>query len=111
MYSKELVLEVNYQKSEFSSLFNFQVSIFFTLFLFFPTLISINLPFEIIFLFQFLNIEKIYFFPVFITLQYFFNSQLINQFKQFPMYSALICLLYTSPSPRDKRQSRMPSSA
>ena len=25
--------------------------------------------------------------------------------------SANICLLYTSPSPRDKRQSRMPSSA
>ena len=25
--------------------------------------------------------------------------------------SAAICLLYTSPSPRDKRQSRMPSSA
>ena len=25
--------------------------------------------------------------------------------------SGLICLLYTSPSPRDKRQSRMPSSA
>ena len=25
--------------------------------------------------------------------------------------SALACLLYTSPSPRDKRQSRMPSSA
>ena len=24
---------------------------------------------------------------------------------------ALFCLLYTSPSPRDKRQSRMPSSA
>ena len=24
---------------------------------------------------------------------------------------ALACLLYTSPSPRDKRQSRMPSSA
>ena len=24
---------------------------------------------------------------------------------------ALVCLLYTSPSPRDKRQSRMPSSA
>ena len=24
---------------------------------------------------------------------------------------ALLCLLYTSPSPRDKRQSRMPSSA
>ena len=26
-------------------------------------------------------------------------------------YNAYICLLYTSPSPRDKRQSRMPSSA
>ena len=30
-----------------------------------------------------------------------------------PIYGAFIdpCLLYTSPSPRDKRQSRMPSSA
>ena len=28
--------------------------------------------------------------------------------KDIPLYS---CLLYTSPSPRDKRQSRMPSSA
>ena len=26
-------------------------------------------------------------------------------------YKVIICLLYTSPSPRDKRQSRMPSSA
>ena len=26
-------------------------------------------------------------------------------------YAPYICLLYTSPSPRDKRQSRMPSSA
>ena len=26
-------------------------------------------------------------------------------------YSKYVCLLYTSPSPRDKRQSRMPSSA
>ena len=26
-------------------------------------------------------------------------------------YQFAICLLYTSPSPRDKRQSRMPSSA
>ena len=26
-------------------------------------------------------------------------------------YVYLACLLYTSPSPRDKRQSRMPSSA
>ena len=29
----------------------------------------------------------------------------------FPLLIFLICLLYTSPSPRDKRQSRMPSSA
>ena len=28
-----------------------------------------------------------------------------------PINTAYICLLYTSPSPRDKRQSRMPSSA
>ena len=27
------------------------------------------------------------------------------------MYVPYVCLLYTSPSPRDKRQSRMPSSA
>ena len=26
-------------------------------------------------------------------------------------YGSITCLLYTSPSPRDKRQSRMPSSA
>ena len=31
---------------------------------------------------------------------------LISQMGQY-----IICLLYTSPSPRDKRQSRMPSSA
>ena len=28
-----------------------------------------------------------------------------------PKGRAMYCLLYTSPSPRDKRQSRMPSSA
>ena len=28
-----------------------------------------------------------------------------------PKTRAIVCLLYTSPSPRDKRQSRMPSSA
>ena len=27
------------------------------------------------------------------------------------LLSIILCLLYTSPSPRDKRQSRMPSSA
>ena len=29
----------------------------------------------------------------------------------FPIARIAVCLLYTSPSPRDKRQSRMPSSA
>ena len=33
----------------------------------------------------------------------------VNEYLSLVM--KLICLLYTSPSPRDKRQSRMPSSA
>ena len=33
------------------------------------------------------------------------------QVKPQQVYLAAACLLYTSPSPRDKRQSRMPSSA
>ena len=31
--------------------------------------------------------------------------------NKFGVSTLVICLLYTSPSPRDKRQSRMPSSA
>ena len=34
-----------------------------------------------------------------------------NPVKQFTKWLDDACLLYTSPSPRDKRQSRMPSSA
>ena len=34
------------------------------------------------------------------------SAKLVAYFQQYG-----ICLLYTSPSPRDKRQSRMPSSA
>ena len=34
-----------------------------------------------------------------------------GQLKGIVKYGVGICLLYTSPSPRDKRQSRMPSSA
>ena len=34
-----------------------------------------------------------------------------NPPKQVEQKKGPICLLYTSPSPRDKRQSRMPSSA
>ena len=33
------------------------------------------------------------------------------EMKKVPKNGYKICLLYTSPSPRDKRQSRMPSSA
>ena len=35
----------------------------------------------------------------------------INQINQAVAQMDGVCLLYTSPSPRDKRQSRMPSSA
>ena len=38
------------------------------------------------------------------------GSRLFDLICQQPEYS-LTCLIYTSPSPRDKRQSRMPSSA
>ena len=34
-----------------------------------------------------------------------------SPFKAIKIARAFACLLYTSPSPRDKRQSRMPSSA
>ena len=40
---------------------------------------------------------------------FWFICSLNNQ--EFQMYQSSDCLLYTSPSPRDKRQSRMPSSA
>ena len=38
-------------------------------------------------------------------------AKVFNELVQSLDYSGPICLLYTSPSPRDKRQSRMPSSA
>ena len=38
-----------------------------------------------------------------------FYQEISNLFKDSNWWST--CLLYTSPSPRDKRQSRMPSSA
>ena len=42
----------------------------------------------------------------------FIQSKAIDQFNLTAKHVALsCCLLYTSPSPRDKRQSRMPSSA
>ena len=37
------------------------------------------------------------------------TNQLTHALREFGVKSG--CLLYTSPSPRDKRQSRMPSSA
>ena len=46
-----------------------------------------------------------------------FNDQLVTRFVNMMMWDGKksvafkICLLYTSPSPRDMRRSRMPSSA
>ena len=41
-----------------------------------------------------------------------FTGSTLADIKKFnPDAINIICLLYTSPSPRDKRQSRMPSSA
>ena len=34
-----------------------------------------------------------------------------DSFNNLDIIEVVLCLLYTSPSPRDKRQSRMPSSA
>ena len=44
------------------------------------------------------------------------NKEAVEEIKHLaigknPLEISNICLLYTSPSPRDKRQSRMPSSA
>ena len=39
------------------------------------------------------------------------GSTLISSVAEALSYMDTSCLLYTSPSPRDKRQSRMPSSA
>ena len=39
------------------------------------------------------------------------DEMLVAPFNDIDFARSLICLLYTSPSPRDKRQSRMPSSA
>ena len=35
----------------------------------------------------------------------------VGIWRVFDLFDQMSCLLYTSPSPRDKRQSRMPSSA
>ena len=39
------------------------------------------------------------------------NQQIRNKFKGNPLFVLHDCLLYTSPSPRDRSLSRMPSSA
>ena len=46
------------------------------------------------------------------TIEYKNNSQELTKEQSFKFNgNDISCLLYTSPSPRDKRQSRMPSSA
>ena len=50
--------------------------------------------------------------PIFRTpAEGFVGDAFLNLVVQFSTRLTLTCLLYTSPSPRDKRQSRMPSSA
>ena len=39
------------------------------------------------------------------------GAEIIHPTPAFPIYESMICLLYTSPSPRDLTASRMPSSA
>ena len=39
------------------------------------------------------------------------GNEIVGYFFDDPLRLNFSCLLYTSPSPRDKRQSRMPSSA
>ena len=52
------------------------------------------------------------FFPGYVLVQMIMNDDTWHLVKSTPRISGFIgCLLYTSPSPRDKRQSRMPSSA
>ena len=43
--------------------------------------------------------------------RFLFERNIVFNPKDANSYLYLACLLYTSPSPRDKRQSRMPSSA
>ena len=40
-----------------------------------------------------------------------FQNGVVANLKSSRIAQGYVCLLYTSPSPRDKRQSRMPSSA
>ena len=40
-----------------------------------------------------------------------FSVSILKRDRKSGLGTAYVCLLYTSPSPRDKRQSRMPSSA
>ena len=39
------------------------------------------------------------------------GAEIVHPTPGFPIYESMICLLYTSPSPRDRTRSRMPSSA
>ena len=49
--------------------------------------------------------------PLTLVVQLFLTNIIINKFGIRNIMLSYGCLLYTSPSPRDKRQSRMPSSA
>ena len=49
--------------------------------------------------------------PVYAVLRHFDSDGLLDIAATSQLGNVMHCLLYTSPSPRDKRQSRMPSSA
>ena len=49
--------------------------------------------------------------PAFALIKVFSSFFFANNDTKTPFYITLICLLYTSPSPRDRTRSRMPSSA
>ena len=54
----------------------------------------------------FSNSVSKFLFSLFIIFAYFFSALSISE-----VFEDYICLLYTSPSPRDRTRSRMPSSA
>ena len=49
--------------------------------------------------------------PWLVETQYYYNTAVVPLGPYGNLGFSFTCLLYTSPSPRDKRQSRMPSSA
>ena len=56
-------------------------------------------------------VERNYFMLSEVPKEYRTQEMCLKAFEKYASLEYVPCLLYTSPSPRDKRQSRMPSSA